>query len=109
TVREPLLVIAAGPLVVIRQQGGCRARLAREEEQEVVAQPPQRVLRQLERNHIDAVILFERVTADAAVSGYVLVLLTHRLVQDVDLDLACGFGQLPWGDGHAARQRERLE
>ena len=39
----------------------------------------------------------------------VLILLAGRLVQNVDLDLTRVLCETPWRDGHATRERERLQ
>ena len=64
---------------------------------------------QLERLDVDAAVRVERVGADAAVRGDVLVLLADRLAEDVDLDLAGGLGERARRDRGAARVRKRLQ
>ena len=51
----------------------------------------------------------ERVGADPAVRGDVLVLLADRLLEDVDLDLARRLGQLARRQRRAAGERQRLQ
>ena len=106
---EHLRVAGLRALVLIAQHRRGAARLPRVEEQQVVAQLAQRCVVQLERLDVNAPVAVERVRADAAMGSDVLVLLADRLLQHVDLDLAGGLGEAPWGDRGAARVRQALQ
>ena len=65
--------------VLLFQNAGGRARIAREKQQQVVLQIVQRLLRDLQRPRFDFAVGVKAETRDAAERGDVLVLFSDRL------------------------------
>ncbi len=104
-----LLVPALRASDLIGEDRGCGASFAGVEEEEVVPQPLERFAREGERLDVDRAVAIERVRADPAVRGDVLILLAGGLTENVDLDLARILCETPGRDGDATCERERLQ
>ena len=89
------LLVAAPCACPGRRGRATRARASPGVEEQEVARAGARsvVGAELERLDVDRAVGIERVGADAAVRGDVLVLLADRLLEDVDLDLAGRLGE----------------
>src|SRR5208282_3737961 len=82
------LVELPRPAVLILEDRSGAARIAGEEEQQIVLEIETRLVGDLERLGIDPAGRIDAEAGDAAIGGDVLVLLADRLAQQVDLDMA---------------------
>ena len=81
-------------VVLLVEDVGGGARVAGEEQQQVVFEVVERLGGDLERPRLHLVVREELEAGDAAERGDVLVLLADRLLEQVDLDVAGLLGQL---------------
>jgi hypothetical protein len=91
--RDHIGVVMARPRVLLFKDRRRRARETGEKQQQVVFQVGQRLAFELQRRDLHAIVGQELETGDAAERGDVLILLAHRLMQQVDLDAAGLLGE----------------
>ena len=74
-------------IVLIFQNRGCRARITGEEQQQIVLQVKQRLLRNGHGRCHDRAVLREFKTGETSVRSDVLILLADGFLQNIDFDM----------------------